>query len=345
MNKVNLDKNNRKILLFICVFVFMFGFLFLLKTLTNDKYENKKEEVLSYNNKALINYKVNLIPNSIYEEKSLGEGKIYITDYVDSIDTLLNYKFNCKDNIEKIFVDYEVNAVIEGFIGNKKDSKEIWSKKFNLQPKTELVLNKNEFQKDILIDIKNYNSIVRDMVKKVNTNFSNKLIVTWNINVKGKSSKGEFFEKLSPTMEIPLGESYFEVKGDLLQDKNGSIDNIKKVISDRYIKGIIISSFIIIISIFAFFYILLFTEELENNKETSIRKINKILKNYEDMLVALKDEPLEGNETIIKVLDMNGLIKIADDLDKPIFYKYFININDIKYFCVIDNKKAYVYQV
>ncbi|SKA90798.1 hypothetical protein SAMN05428976_11516 [Clostridium sp. USBA 49] len=344
MNKVNLDKNNRKILLFTCVFVFMFGFLFLLKTLISGKYENKKEEVLSYNNKALINYKVNLLPNSIYEEKSLGEGKIYITDYVDSIDTLLNYKFNCKDNIEKISVDYEVNAVIEGFIGNKKDSKEIWSKKFNLQPKTELVLNKNEFQKDILIDIKNYNSIVRDMVKKVNTNFSNKLIVTWNINVKGKSSKGEFFEKLSPTMEIPLGESYFEVKGDLLQDKNGSIDNVKKVISDRYITGIIISSFTMVISIIAFFYIFLFTLE-NDNKEISIRKINKILKNYEDMLVALKDEPLEGNEIIIKVLDMNGLIKIADDLDKPIFYKYFININEIKYFCVIDNKKAYVYQI
>lgn len=219
MNKVNLDKNNRKILLFICVFVFMFGFLFLLKTLTNDKYENKKEEVLSYNNKALINYKVNLIPNSIYEEKSLGEGKIYITDYVDSIDTLLNYKFNCKDNIEKIFVDYEVNAVIEGFIGNKKDSKEIWSKKFNLQPKTELVLNKNEFQKDILIDIKNYNSIIRDMIKKVNANFSNKLIVTWNINVKGKSSKGEFLKNYLPIWKyllvkiiLRLKEIFFKIR-------------------------------------------------------------------------------------------------------------------------------------
>lgn len=343
MRKIYINKNIRTMAMIACTFIAAIGFIIFLRTMLKGRYEDKKEEILSYSNKAAVNYRVEVSPNSIYEEKNLGEGKVYITEYADTIHTVLNYYFQCQEQAD-VFLEYEVNAVMEGLLRDDKESKQIWSKKINLQPKTQLKLENNKFQKELPIDIKGYNHTIKEILAQLNANFNNRLTVVWDISIKGRSSKGEFFEKLSPTMEIPLGESYFEVNGQLSQDKKGSIEAVRKRVSTKYITNILISSLMLIVSVLCFIYILLLLVP-GNGKSVSARRINRILKNYEEMLVALKDEPLEGSEAIIKVLDMNGLVKIADDLDKPIFYKYFMNIKDIKYFCVIDNKKAYVYQV
>lgn len=321
------------------------GSFFLLKTILKDKYIDKKETTFSYTNRAIVNYTVNLNNNPIYEKKALGEGQIYITDYVNNMNTIFRYNFS-GDKSAEIDGEFEVNALVESSIGDDKEAKNIWSKSVNIFPKTKFKINNKNgnFTKEIPINIKSFNDIVNNANNKLNIGTTNKLTILWNVKITGKNISETFTELLTPKMEIPLGEKYFEVEGSLNLDKKGAVEKKFKIISPYYYKNIGIFSAAAVVSFISLIYISIFTLP-KKVKKPSLEKARKILKDYKDRLIALKDEPLDGSETVIRVLDVEGLVKIADDLDKPILYKNSLNIEDVKFLYVLDNKKAYLYQI
>lgn len=345
MKRKSINKILRSDLIIFFAIITLASSFLLLKTVLKDKYVEKKEPDFSYNNRAIVNYIVNLNNNPIYEKKVLGEGQIYITDYINNINTIFRYNFS-GDRAAEIYGEFEVNALVESTISDDKEAKSIWSKNINIMPKTKFkISNKDgQFTKEIPINIKSFNDMVSNANKSLDIGTTDKLTILWNVKITGKNYSGKFTEVLTPKMEIPLGEKYFEIGGNLSLDKNGSIDKKVKTISPNYNKNIKVFSIILGVSLLSLLYILIFTLPKKNKKLYSERT-RKILKNYEDRLVALKDEPLDGTETVIRVLDVEGLVKIADDLDKPILYKHSLNIEDIKFLYVLDNKKAYLYQI
>lgn len=345
MKVKELTKTIRKIVLISSFLIMIIGTSLLIGTIFKNKYEDKKEPLVSGKNSAIVNYQVNLLPNSIYDKKVLGEGNTYLTDYVENINTLLRYNFSSDKEVE-IKGQYEVVALVEGFLSNDKDSKSLWSKQFILQPKSDFSFKgvDGEFKKEIPIDIKSYGEIIQQGNKALNMNFIGKLTVMWNVTVEGSSEYGNISEKLTPKMELPLNEKYFQITGTLSQDKNNTIEKTIKVISPKYKIYITVSTALITLGILCFLYILLFTKAKSRGNKAKL-KIAKILKTYEDRFIALRDDALIGTELVVRVANIENLIRIADELDKPIFYKDSSNLEDIKAFYVIDHGRVYAYGV
>lgn len=345
MKKYYINKGARNYLLFVFSILAFVGAAFLIKTCLKDKYVDRKEPVFSYINKSTINYNVDVDANSIYNKNNIGEGNIYISDYVQGINTTLKYNFN-SDKEADISGTYEAVIVFDQLIGNDKNSKILNSYREEVIPKTEFKFKgkSGEQKKEFSLDFKKYSTMLKDANNKSGLNISGKISLVWNISIKGNSDSGAINETLAPKLEIPLGEKYFEIGSNLTADKKGSIEKSTKIISPNYKKLIYIFSGLIIGSALILMYLLIFTLP-KRCVRVSAEKTLKVLKNYKERLVALKEDPTDGNEIIISVMAMDDLVKIADDLEKPIFYTYSSNIEEVTSFYIIENRRIYLLQV
>lgn len=345
MKTIGVNRNIRKAVLLLCALIIMACCVLLISILSKNKLVEKKEVVFKYNHKASVNYNVSLVPNNIFDKKVLEEGNIYLTDYVDGINTSFKYNFT-SDKPAGIKGQYEVIALVEGFLSNDKNSKSVWSKQFVVKPKTEFSFEdaKGEMKSDITLDLRTYNSLVQQANKTFGMNFIGKLTVVWRINMHGSSSYGDFSENFSPQMEIALNEKYFQINGNPNENKEGNIENVIKITNPKLKTYIFMSLSGIAFSIILGICVLIFTVPKRREKNTA-GKAMKILKNYGDKLVALRDDSVDGSEIIIRVVSMEDLHKIAEDLDKPIFYKYTSNLEEITCFYVVESRKIYAYYI
>ena len=72
----------------------------------------KNEEVINYNEKSLVDYKVKLKENDYYETNILDKNMIYVSSLIDSIDASFKYDFEIdkKSNVE---FTYNITGILE----------------------------------------------------------------------------------------------------------------------------------------------------------------------------------------------------------------------------------------
>lgn len=340
MKKVEINRNLKIILVIISIVLIVIMSFLLYKGIKNPGVKEENVTLYKYNNKANINYEVFLKPNMLYEDKSVGEGNLYITDFVDYINTNFNYVFN-GERVADLNGTYEIKAIIEGYTGEGETHKTIWKKGFVLFPKTNFDnKNKNFFIKEnIALNFKEYNDYAKSVVKTLNIGSSTRLIITMNINIKVDTDKGSIGEELSPSIEIPLRESYFEIDGELSQGKEGNIEETIKTQLPINKKNIV--SYSVMIGLFSIIllFLLIFTKGTVVTDALQL-ELNKIFKKYGDRLVALNND-IDTYDNTYNVKSIEDLIRIADEIGKPILYKYSKDFKNITCFYVFDESMMY----
>ncbi|MBZ9689200.1 DUF5305 domain-containing protein [Clostridium estertheticum] len=319
--------------------------VFLYRIVSSHKFTEEKVSLYSYKNTGNINYEVLLLPNEIYAKNSLGEGNTYITDYIDYINASFKYEFSGERPAD-IKGDYEIIAVIEGMMGSEKEKKTVWKKEKILQAKTEFNVNDKIFsvQKDVPIKIKEYNDIVQKIIKTSSVNFNTKLTILLNVNLEAKTDKGVIKENLSPSMEIPLNTKFFEIKGNLATQKQAAIEEIKKTPVPINQKMVAITCTAIGICVSALVFMFLFTSGLIVNNPFN-KKIKQIFKQHGSRMVAIESDVVFSCESIMKVVTMEDLVRISDDICKPILYRNSEDLKEINKFYVIDDSKIYIFKL
>lgn len=319
--------------------------IFLYYIMKSERFVEEKISLYSYNQKGTINYTVSLSPNELYAQSSIPEGNVYISDYVDYINTTFRYNFKGEAPAE-IKGTYEVIAVVQGALVNEKGSKVVWKREFPLKNKTNFDTKEDKLsiEEVVPIKLKTYKALAEQANKSTNINFETKLNVLFNISLESKTEKGTFKEQLFPSMEIPLNGNYFEIKGNLAQEKNGAIEEVKKVQVPRNKKVILLISSIILLCSLALIFIMIFTCALAEESPLN-KKFKHILKTYGDRMVAIDSEVILSFEIMIKVLTMEDLVRVADDICKPILYINIKSPIEIYKFYVLDNDKGYLFQL
>jgi len=74
-------------------------------------------------------------------------------------------------------------------------------------------------------------------------------------------------------------------------------------------------------------------------------KLKSIFKKHGDRLVSLVDEEFINSTQLVYIKDFEDLVRIADDVCRPIFYRCKDASNDIYTFCVLDERYIYVLQL
>lgn len=343
--KLGINKNFKIVSITVIILLFIVTSIYMYCEYKVPHYEEEIISLYKYNNKTSTSYNVLLKPNILYEEESLGEGHIYITEFIDHIKASYHYEFNGERNAD-IKGDYEIIAQVEGYTGEEKTYKTIWKKGFTLVPKKDIhkkdkTISINE---DISIKLSKFNDFAKQVLKDAKIDSSVKLMVVMNVNLTAKTDKGVIEEKMSPALVIPLDTSYFSISGNLSEEKPGTIEETKQVQLPVNKNKVILYGIILGILFILLIFLLFFTKA-KPMIDPFEKKIKKIFKKHGDRLVALNNEIAVICESYSEVNSIEDLVRIADEIEKPIMYKHSLDCKEISKFYVNDDTQMYVFDL
>ncbi|MFT9495127.1 DUF5305 family protein [Anaerosolibacter sp.] len=305
----------------------------------------EKAVLYSYKHKTDAKYRVFLKPNILYDANSLVEGQLYLTKFVDYIRTYFQYEFTGETDAE-IFGDYAVVAAVEGYIEEKEKIKTIWKKEFTLIPKTDFKTKdrKITIDKEVSIRLEEYNIFATQVSETSKANVPVKLSLLMNINIKADTGKEIMEERLTPALIIPLNTNYFEIVKGGMEEKPGAIEETKQVPQPPNKNLIILYSTAIVTFATGLIYLVFFTS-IAPPIDPLVKQLNCIFKKYGSRLVALNSELALICETYSKVRSIDDLVRIADELGRPIMYQYHSNPKDITQFYIMGDTLMYIFDI
>jgi preprotein translocase subunit SecE len=344
--KLVIDKKLRLIALSgSTLFIILVSFL-LFNSFKNSGFKEEKSSLYNYKSNEGVDYKVLLKPNALYSDgTTLGQGSIIFSEFIDNVKTNFTYQFE-GERAADIKGDYEIIALVEGLIGNDKEQKIIWQKTFPILQK-ETFETKNKIvsiEKEVVVNLEEYKSFAQSVIASTRVDPQTRISVVMNINLKAVTDKGVIDQKASPSITMPLNSSYFEIAKNQAQEKSEAIEEVKKVQLPVNKKMVIAYSIVLGILVLVLIYIIFFITGVVNINLQE-KELKNIFKNHRDRMVALSDNIAFTSERYYSVWSIEDLIKISDELGRPIMYKFSRNINNIKQFYVCDDKFIYTFDV
>lgn len=314
------------LIMFVCFFGLSIYLLFTSLSFQREKYIN-------YNEKGSLDYKVNLKENSFYDTKVLDKNLIYVSSLIDSIDTYFNYDFNIDDKIDMDF-DYSVVAKLR--ITDSEGSNSYLEKDYTLVNNKKVSMkndNHINISEKVNIDYGYYNSIASGFKSTYGVDSKSNLIVSLKVNKSNSNVKVNNNSSVQ-VINIPLSERSINIKLDYIDINSNSSVVSEREISISNILYIVIS---VLLLVFSLYFILKFIRLLEKNipkKNKFDKYVEKLLREYDRLIVESHTIIDFDNYEIIKVNNFNELLDVRDNLKVP-----------INYFVVIPHQKAYFYIV
>jgi len=329
--------------LFICI-VAASSFL-LYRTINYPGTKEEKVTLYSYTHKPDIKYVVTLKPNVLYKQQSFGEEQTYIAEFTDQIKGTFSYLFEGEE-VAEIKGNYEILAIIEGYIGEGEKEIVIWSKEIPMLTQTSFETKEKSLSivKDFSINYAEYKSFVEEFTKTSKVNTKTRIRIPMNINLKADTGKGVVEEKLIPTMVIPLDTSYFRIGEENVEEKPGTLEETNEVQLPINKKIVTLYSIILGIFFIGLLYLIFFTSQYSEQSPRG-KALNRIFKNHGSRLVAL-DMVLDTMENKqIQVKSIDDLVRVADEVERPIMYIYSEDYEEISEFYVMEEHFIYVFNL
>lgn len=317
---------------------------FTYRVVYNDETIEVKNPLYSYNSKGQVNYSVHLKSNRINEGKIQGENEVYIMEYVDYLDISFNYDFLGDEETAEISGDYTIAAIIEGYVGNDESRKIIWDKEFPLVGRKTFSSKDGQLnlKENIKLALQTYNDFGSEIAKETKIDSQNIMTVVMNINLKGSTAKGEIEEVIKPSLMFPINAAMFEISGNKEFENPGAIEETIMVKKPLDINKLIFYSVILGILIIGLILLLKLTKG-QSFTDPMEKQLRLIFRKYGDRMVALDSAIIATKPRRVRSID--DLIRIADELGKPILYKYSEDYKDITKFYVVNGEEKYLLDI
>ena len=324
--------------------VCFFAFFALSMSLMVSSITYQKEKYINYSEKGNLDYKVNLKKNNYYESSSLGKDMIYVASLIDSIDAYFNYDFTIDDKTDMKF-SYSIVGKLR--ITDENDKDVYLEKEYVLLDNKEFNMNNDNhynISEKLNIDYDKYNDIASGFKATYGVNSNSNFVVALKIVKESLDKDVKINNNVSTQIiNIPLSVKAINIKLDYVDiNSNSSIVSESDVLvgNDLYI------TLSIILLILSIFFLLKFIRLLEKSriKKSSFDKyVNKILREYDRLIVESKTIIDFSNYEIIKVNKFEELLDVRDNLKLPINY-YVIVPHQKAYFYIVSNN-IYLYVV
>ena len=285
--------------------LFILGIILLLGLLFLGLIYTKKDKIYQLENKTY--YEVSLNPNDYFVNDKLKADNYYIASSIKSIDIYFDYvlKNQTRDDIN---YSYDITATIKSYADN--GTKLIWTKDFYLKNKNNLCDKDIKINENYKLDYQYYANYVKTFQEYYDIKTETYLYVKLNVKVNEKDNS---FVLLT----IPINEDIVEItmkeENTFLESNKQNIDLIK----------------IVVFIIFIIFFVYLGNKILYNNG-----KEKTILKEYQDIIINIQNEPNIDINNIIYLTNLKDLINIAINNNVNIFNyqnSYYIIIDNIYY--------------
>lgn len=299
--------------------------------------------IYSYKHKAELKYTVHLKPNSIFPEAVLGSDKTYFTKLVDYFTVYFSYNFT-GDSDASMKGAYDIVAVI--------DAPDMWQKTFVLVPFSEMTVSGNNLSinKEFPVRLDYYNEVLKQVNDEIGVVAREpKLNIKANVYLKADAGGNIVKEDVAPVMSIPLSSGDFQVGGETSVEKEGSV-NKTEVVADPAAanmkkRQLCLLAFSAVLTALLMLLLLLYTRNKIIVVDERKALIDSIRRKYGERMVTLQDEfSPDDKMTVLSFNSMEDLIKLADELNKPVLCKEPANPGGYPCYYVLDGLTAYKHQ-
>lgn len=297
-----------------------------------------EQEVPSYifEHNAGITYSAAIKPNTVFKETALGPGKTIYRKLMDSFTTISTYQYKA-DKAAKIKVTYNVIATLE--------AKDMWKLNFVLVPQTNFAREGKEasFRNEQPVDLTYFDQVVKMVDEEIGVSAREpSLTITTNINLEADTGEGVIKENMAPHIIIPLAAGSLKVEGEPSIQKEGSMN--QKIMLPNPLKGkFIYAQAAAAASGLLLLLFLLFTQNKLLKLDSYEIFWNEFWRKYRDRIIKINHNLYPDN--FIAVNSMEDLVKVADELAKPVIFRDGASVSEPAACYVFDGPTVYRYEI
>ena len=340
---MKIRKSVKYIAVCVSIIIIIFSCVNIGNMITKTNTINSNKEIYNYTNKFKYNYTVNLIENQFIPTRTFEmSDEAFITDLIDNINMNFMYNYTGSEN-SNISYDYEVVGVLSAVYTENGNEHKVWEKEDVLKPvvSTSVTGNNIAINENIVLDLRTQNALVKafedQMKMSVAANYKVLLKVTTKTEIEGEQIKNEYV----PFVTIDLAKKITSIYGenDLEKTEYISKDFAEKV--DMSVT-ILVVNIILFIGSLAVLGLMLKSRTINIVKNEYRQELNRILKLCQDKIVQVSQNPTLDKQNIVDVTDFGEIIKVSEELFKPILY-YYSEEKEEAEFSVISNSIVYRY--
>lgn len=305
---------------------------------------NTEKEAVSYSQYGNVDYKVCLKNNNFYTQNCLDKNMSYVSTLIKNVALTFDYDLSTSKDLD-IKTEYEVDAKL--VISNTDDTSKYYEQKYILKPKTSEGISKinNEYKisQNVDIDYDYYNAIASNFKSQYGIETNSYLEVSFQVYHTNSTTEDVKVTSPSPVvLNIPLSQKSININmassginKQETQNIESSIFTLKNIIC-LFIG--VISLIICLISSLKVAKMLSLTKEKKNNYD---KFIEKILREYDRLIVETSTLPKFNKYYITKVNSFGELIDVRDNLRLPIMY-YEVAKHQKCHLYITNNKNLYL---
>ena len=264
------------------------------------------------------------------------------TDFVNLIDKMnvnFAYQFQSDKPVQNLNMSVDIVANLA--------AAQSWSKSFDLLQTEE----NGNFNLAFPIDIPYYTSLIQAINSETGASpASYTLTITVNIHATGETSFGPIDETFSPTLNGTITGNVLSWAQNLTGSKTGAINRTTTI--DNKFLGLAVPTALIIFSILSIiFMILLAVTAMSYSKfrkqavSSFDRQIQKIQKSYGSRIAESIGDSSVNDKNPVPLNSIEDLMKIADELGKPVVHQSEGPSGDVQLYYVIDGNTRYQYSL
>lgn len=321
---------------FLYVFLF-FIFLSICLLLASKVVVRNKGIPINYNEDGNISYKVYLNKNDFYTEEYLDMNKSYVASLINYIDIDFNYSFSINTLTT---MDFNYKIIAELAIENSKGNTRYLEKEYTLLDTKvgKIIQDKSKnIKENIKINYAYYNQLANSFKSTYGVDTYSYLIVYLLVETKtNKDLNYNINENNKISLKIPLSEKAIEIN---LDASNNSIH--RQIVPSLEVK---FNIFYLIMELVFFIPTCYLMIKIINiiSKVLDIytpydRYINKILKEYDRLIVETNSKLKINGYNIIKINSFMELLDARDNLNLPILYLNTIPHKEGMFYIISDN--------
>lgn len=342
-HKKKIRSSTKTTIFIICGILALFSIIVLYSSIFETKIEEQEQVIYKYSDTYQQQYTVDLKKNKYMENENLSENQLYVTDLIENLNLNLNYKYE-GTGPEKINCTYNVTGKLKSTYSSNGKEEEIWNKEYVIIEDKEKSTTENilEINEDIDIDLQEYNELVNDFIEKMQMAITTTLYVEFNSNITAHANGEMILDNYTNQLEITLGDKVTKITGDT-EDFKEKEETRKVQIEKETNKTIVVASAImLLLSIYTIIKVQ--RETKTTNKIINMFKVelNQILGACGDRIVKIDSEINTTGITMIELKDINELVKLSEELYKPILYYQVPNKKEA-WFCLTLENETYRY--
>lgn len=311
-------------------------------------YQQVGEKTLcTYENKQEMDYKVNVNSTKLYDQKVVPAEQYYVSDYVESV--VFNYVNTYTASVEaEIQGQYKITAEFRGYTMEQGEEAEkkmtVWSKNEVLKKTTSFThtADKHQINEKIKVNLTQYNNFIKKLLEEENLSMPTEVILKIEGKETVKLPKEEVEMPILATAVIPITSDYFKIEQQVSEAVEGKQTEEVITLLPMNHKLMITEGVIGFLSLVGCILVGIFVIDIED-KEKMIRKIKGIYIEYGSKMVQVDVINKQGFKNNYKLNKLEDLIKLAEELEKPILVEQGQSMQPSFY--VIEQQDLYSYHL